>query len=334
MKTFTFLLAAAAMSNQISHSESTLPTQPSLCGGTHSFGDRITCYVRFASPTDFDKVEIEFNRQAPGGGGDIILRESRKLSQYTYEVTGMVGPGLPGAYALVNIQAIKGGAYRSYMKDFNLETDITIQVDELPEPRESPTVAASPTYAPAGTNPIALLKNVKSRPELPDITFLGSIPPNSGFLARMKASARHFIGKDRCGGRHAPNDRLTCYVQFGKAIDPTTLFASFGATDTATTDRTPKDQVGLCLAFALRKFEKVDSRLFIMSGHVPSCRSGQYRLSDIVARQDVLGADRASDRREYNKASDLKNAPTIDLKNPNQTSFPALSYVSSNFSSR
>jgi hypothetical protein len=329
----TLLLAATTMSALPTQTELTLKDEQSNCGGKHAVGDRLTCYVTFAGATDIEEVEVVFNRQEQGGG-NLILRESRKLNGSTYEVTGTINRGLAGTYILAVIAACKGKSGRDYVEGLNLATDITLEIKEAPKSKEHPILNAD--LLPSGIASIpsraitTVLPDVTRTKceELPDITTMGSIAPDSGFVTRTAGWLRRVFDLQRCGGWHSPNDKLSCYVEFGTPIEPKSFFVSFiSAERNLAPPGTLKDQWGLCSNFGLDEFKKISPRLFLMTGTVPACQSGQYLLSSVVVYGVSTKANRSCGRREY-KPSDFRNPPTLRIENSDQTSFPELLQVS------
>lgn len=329
------LLAATAIIAQTSQLKS-LVSEGSNCGGKHAVGDAMTCYVTFAGTADFSKVEVAFNRQEQGGG-NFILRASRKLDAHTYEVSGTMDRCLSGNYMLADVMASRGNAYRDYQKGYGLSSDIAVEVEEVPIVETSPKNEPN-TALPIGTNvvlpspsSITDVKATKCEPDLPEITAIGSaIPAGSNPFAEIAKSLRRMMTKNHCGGKHSPSDKVSCYVRFADDVEISSLFISFGLgnKDRGTTDQTPKDQRGLCTDFSFDQYRRIDSHIYEIGGIVPACRSGRYVLSDVVAFRTVGGADRSCRRREYNKASDLRNPPALSLQNSNQTLFPELLEVS------
>src|SRR5712664_2043141 len=81
------------------------------CSGTRHPGDAMTCYVVFAGKPDFTHVEFVFNYpdkvepRAKGKFINFVLRESRKVDDQTYEVSGEVGDCISGKYILAAVSA-------------------------------------------------------------------------------------------------------------------------------------------------------------------------------------------------------------------------------------
>jgi hypothetical protein len=63
-----------------------LAQETNSCGGLHRRGDRITSYVTFAATADLTHVEVVFNLE-DDNGGNLVLRESRRVGAKTYEVS-------------------------------------------------------------------------------------------------------------------------------------------------------------------------------------------------------------------------------------------------------
>jgi len=64
------------------------------------------------------------------GGGNCVLRESRKIDDRTYAVSGSLSTCPSGAYTLAGVIASRGKAYRLYQAGFGLSSQIALKIEQ------------------------------------------------------------------------------------------------------------------------------------------------------------------------------------------------------------
>ena len=311
-----------------------VPEQQDTCGGKHTTSEPLTCYVTFDGVSDLTGIEVEFNLQVQGGG-NCVLRESRKIDDRTYAVGGSFSTCPSGAYMLGSVLASRGKAYRQYQGGFGLSSQIALQIEQPPlaeRPQPPPARLDHHGFVHHGfvTGVTAPQLN-PCVPDLPEIKTIRSAPPAASPVGRVTGWFRRIDGKNRCGGEHVPGYRLACYLQFSKATDLSGLTVGFDMDDRdrgIPYDQRPIDQRGLCTSFVLSgDYKKIDSRTYEITGLLPACGSARYFLSEVTAFR-AGGADRYCPSREYTSTADIKKPVTFRLENSNQTFFPDLVGVS------
>lgn len=291
-------------------------------------GDRLTCFVTFAAPVDLTHVEVAFNIQ-DANGGNLVLRESRRVGPKTYEVSGPVSDCRPGKYALADVTAARGTAFRLYQGGYGLKSDITLEVQSTPvkqEPRVIPRRVKKGFQTGTMQSPQAGPSESQAFPRLDRVE--GSPSSTNAFAATL--AIEQLFRKHQCSGTHRPGDRLSCRLQFGSAIELSSLSILLDMDDR---DRTipyyqrPEDQRGLCTSFVFDQYRKIGTRTYEVDGVLPACSSGRYFLSEITAWTACDGEVHCRNR-TYAIPTDIRTTPTFRLKNSHQTLFPGLSGVS------
>jgi len=248
------------------------------CSGLHHPGDHLRCYVSFAGKTDFTKVEVVFNLpenpdpKARGKYINFVLRDSRKIDEGTYEVSGELPECYSGTYVLVAISAAAGEkGYRLYSNGYQFQSGQKVEfVNDTPEPPKEVPLEKLATPAIVGLSNLML--PVEDEQE----------------LVREAAKRKALVGlptvvdekKNSCGGIHNPGDTLVCLVSFSGEPKFYSVILNFGL-------RTQMrgDQLGMCNGVLLQKSERVDARTFRVSGEVPLCASGKYQVDEVVASE-------------------------------------------------
>ena len=306
------------------------PEQQDTCGGKHTTAEHLTCYVTFDGASDLPRIEVEFNLQAQGGG-NCVLRESRKIDDRTYAVSGSLSMCPSGAYTLAGVIASRAKAFRQYQGGFGLSSQIALQIEQpvlVQEPQQPPSELLDHhgfrhkgVTAPKQLNPCV--------PDFPEIKTIRPAPPAASTVGRVTMWFRR--STNRCGGKHAPGDRLACHLRFSKAMDLSGLTVGFEMDDrdrSVPYDQRPKDQQGLCTSFVFYEdYKKIDSRTYEITGLLPACGSARYFLSEVTAFR-AGDADLNCPSRNYTSAADIKKPVTFRLENSNQTLFPDLIGVS------
>ena len=249
------------------------------CGGLHHPGDHLRCYVTFAANTDFTKVELVFNLpenpdpKARGKYINFVLRDTRKVDERTYEVSGELPECYSGTYILAAISAVAGETgYRLYSNGYQFQSGQKVDfVNDTPEPPKE--VLPEKLAVPATVG----LSSVRG--------------PYEEELAEMAGEAekrKTAVGvpsvleekKNSCGGMHKPGDTMECLVSFSGEPKFYSVVLDFGL-------RTQMrgDQLGMCNGVVLQKSERVDAHTFRVSGEVPACASGKYQVDDVVASE-------------------------------------------------
>lgn len=326
-----FVLPGRIAQAQADHASVSAPTQETdACGGQHKMGDRLTCYVTFAAAADLTHIEVVFNIE-DSIGGNLVLRESRRVGPKTYEVSGPIADCRPGTYALADVIAANGQASRLYQGGFGLSSNITLEVEKalikteprIPRRRIKQSIVTGISQAPQ-----AFAAQPQTFPEVQNIEGASS---STNPFASFARSLERFTGRNRCTGTHRPGDRLSCRLKFERAIELSSLSILL---DMDERDRVvpyyqrPEDQRGLCTSFVFEHYRRIDARTYEVSGTLPVCGSGKYFLSEITAFT-ACDNDVHCRSRSYSSPTDIRNPATFRLKNPHQALFPALSGVSS-----
>lgn len=250
------------------------------CSGLHHPGDHLRCYVSFAGETEFTKVEVVFNLpenpdpKARGKYINFVLRDSRKIGEGTYEVSGELPECYSGTYVLVAISAVAGEkGYRLYSNGYQFQSGQKVEfVNDTPEP---------PKESPPDPDKVA-------KPAIAGLSTLTLPYEDEEELAREAAKRKAAVGvptvvdeqKNSCGGIHNPGDTMVCLVSFSGEPRFYSVILDFGL-------RTQMrgDQLGMCNGVLLEKSERVDAQTFRVSGKVPLCASGKYQVNEVAASE-------------------------------------------------
>jgi hypothetical protein len=307
-----------------------LAQERNSCGGLHRRGDRITCYVTFAAAADLTHVEVVFNFE-DGKGGNLVLRESRRVGAKTYEVSGRVSDSRPGNYRLAAVTAARGSAYRLYQAGFGLSSEITLEVENVsvkPEPR------VPSRFREQGFATGSIANPAKAGPlephAFPEVEIVNSSHSPANAFAAMTRPLERLVQKNRCGGKHRPGERLSCRLQFDNAVELSALSILLDMDDRDRTlpyNRRPEDQRGLCSSFVFEQHRKINARTYEVGGTLPACGSGRYFLSEITAFSACNG-DAYCRSRRYSAPTDIRKPATFRVENSHQAVFPGLSGVS------
>src|SRR4029077_13928302 len=181
-------------------------------GGLHHPGDHLRCYVSFAGKTDFTKVEVVFNLpenpppKARGAYINFVLRDSRKIDERTYEVSGELPECYSGTYVLAAISAAAGErGYRLYSNGYQFQSGQKVEfVNDTPEP------------------PKEVPPEMLARPAMGLSSYRGPDEEEVAEMAREAEKRKAAVGvpsvleekKNSCGGNHQPGDMMECLVSF------------------------------------------------------------------------------------------------------------------------
>jgi hypothetical protein len=292
-------------------------------------GDGLTCYVTFTGSANLTSVAVEFSSREKDGG-NCVLRESRRLNDRTYEVSGTIKQCPAGTYTLADVTAVREKAFRLYQAGFGLHTDIMIEIEKAPVVEKPQPIAVPTEQKGFRTGHNGPQRVAPCRPDLRDIEAIGSAVPNGNGFIRLLGRV---VRKNGCGGIHRPGDSLTCYLRFADDAELSGLSISFDTYQLESAvpySQRPRDQRGLCGGFLFDGYKKIDSRTYQVSGLLPECRSARYLLSEVTAF-GVDGLDRCPSR-EYLGESAVKKPVVLRLKNSHQTRFPELKEVSATLS--
>jgi hypothetical protein len=297
-----------------------LPPLAADCAGEHYWGDEIHCYVTFHGTPLFSHLEMVFNlpsddyRQAdapqPGQFINFVLRDSKKISRHTYEVSGTDSHSVPGIYILAGVSAKSDYGYRMYSNGYQFSSALVVRVKapdaEKPFARESSAATDAPFDVRA--------KKPELRPEIrAEIKPLPKL--NLAVEETPSAVEDQAIDRNTCGGKHKPGETMTCYVVFEKEDDNDSVQMAFS---------TPIGAIvrgGLCNGFMLDKWRRVDSRTFEVSGVIPYCTSFTYVLTTVLVETNSRGYV------QYQNGTDFKSGVSIELRNSNRTLFPEIGNV-------
>jgi hypothetical protein len=298
------------------------------CGGKHQPGDRLTCRVVFDGKSEFTKVEVVFNLQTEKDADQIgmfinfVLRDSQKVGNQIYEVSGVLPPqNASGVYLLSAVSASMGErGYRLYQNGYGFKSDITFDF-------RNPASSVVKTVEPDNQTILGPATNIEIKPEteeevrkrFPPLVGISENAPTSSSSRGPSAWFHHNFKQESCGGSHKPGERLTCYISFEQDAAFYSIFVNFNRLT-----EIPKDQLGLCGSFLLQVTQKVDFRTYKITGVLPACAAGRYYISDVSARSADGGMHL------YNCRALLKSDTTVDLRNSHQKLFPDVKNVSSN----
>jgi len=279
------------------------------CSGAHHPGDAMTCYVVFAGKPEFTHVELVFNYpdkvepRAKGKFINFVLRESRKVDDQTYEVSGEVGDCISGTYILAAVSAKMGEAgYRLYTNGYQFESALTVDViNDLPESTEEKEMrltGPAPHQAPAVDTSFETIQ-AKSRRD--PVKLAAGTP-------RVWEET-----KGACGGEHVPGDKLECMVSFDGAPQFASVMLNFGLRS-----EIRADERGICNGVLLLESERVDERTYRVRGRAPMCATGTYQVDQVVAGQS-----------SWSTVLDetVKGNVSIRLRNDRRNEFPDVKKV-------
>jgi hypothetical protein len=294
-----------------------LPPLAAGCTGEHYWGDEIHCYVTFRGTPRFRHLEMVFNlpsddyRQTnpaqPGQSINFVLRESRRISRHTYEVSGTDSNSVPGIYILAGVSAKSDYGYRMYSNGHQFSSALVVRVKAPDAEKPFARKFSAATDAPFDVS----VKKPEPQPEIrADIKPLPKM--NLAVDQNPSASQNQSSGRSACGGNHKPGETLTCYVVFEKEENSDSVQMAFS---------TPIGAIvrgGLCNGFMLDKWRKVDSRTFEVSGVIPYCTSFTYVLTTVLVETNSRSYV------QYQNGTDFKSDVSIELKNSNRTLFPEI----------
>lgn len=244
------------------------------CSGTHYPGDLMTCYVVFGGKAEFTHVEVVFNfpdkvePRAKGKFINFVLRESRKVDDQTYEVSGEVGDCISGKYILAAVSAKLGeSGYRLYTNGYQFDSALTVDViNDLPESKdeeERRLTGPAPHEVPVAN---ASVEEIKAKAELEALKLAAGTP-------RVWEEK-----KGACGGEHVPGDKLECMVSFNGDPQFAGVILNFGMRSEIRVD-----EKGICNGVLLLDSERVDERTYRVTGKAPMCATGTYQVDQVVS---------------------------------------------------
>jgi len=279
------------------------------CSVTHYPGDEMTCYVVFAGKPEFTHVELVFNYpdkvepRAKGKFINFVLRESRKVDDQTYEVSGEVGDCISGKYILAAVSAKLGeSGYRLYTNGYQFESALTVDViNDLPESveeKEMRLTVPAPHRAPAVDTS---LEAIKAKSQRDPLKLAAGTP-------RVWEET-----KGACGGEHVPGDKLECMVSFDGAPPFVGVMLNFGLRSGIRAD-----EKGICNGVLLLESERVDDRTYRVTGRAPMCATGTYQVDQVV-----------SDESSWSTVLEetVKGNISIRLRNDRRDAFPEVKKV-------
>jgi hypothetical protein len=298
-----------------------LPASAAGCGGAYYWGDELHCYVTFHGKPHFNHVEVVFNlpsdeyRQAaaaqPGQFINFVLRDAKKISYHTYEVSGVVSNSVPGIYILAAVSVKSDFGYRLYSNRYGFSSALVVRVKA---PDAEMPVASKSSALPSAPRDVAV-KNLELQTEIRAET--KPLPKISLAIEQNPSATQNQArGRNTCDGRHKPGETLTCYIVFEKGDDNQSVQLAFS---------TPIGAIvrgGLCNGFLLDKWRRVDSRTFAVSGVIPWCTSFSYVLTSVLVQSNSRGYV------QYQNGTDFKSNVSIELQNSNRALFPEIRNIS------
>jgi hypothetical protein len=298
-----------------------LPASAASCRGAHYWGDELHCYVTFHGKPRFKHVEVVFNlpsddyRQAdaaqPGQFINFVLRDAKKISYHTDEVSGVVSNSVPGVYILAAVSVKSDFGYRLYSNGYGFSSALVVRVKA---PDAEKPVAFKSSAPPSAARDVPV-KNLELQTEIRAET--KPLPKINLAIEQNPSATQHQArGRNNCDGRRKPGETLTCYVVFEKGDDNESVQLAFS---------TPVGAVvrgGLCNGFLLDKRRRVDSRTFAVSGVIPWCTSLSYVLTSVLVQSNSRGYV------QYQNGTDFESNVSIELKNSNRALFPEIRNIS------
>ncbi len=279
------------------------------CSGTHHPGDEMTCYVVFAGKPEFTHVELVFNYpdkvepRAKGKFINFVLRESRKVDDQTYEVSGEVGDCISGKYILAAVSAKLGeSGYRLYTNGYQFDSALTVDVinglPESAEEKEMRLTGPAPHQAPAVD---ASFETIRAKSQRDPVKLAAGTP-------RVWEST-----KGICGGEHVPGDKLECMVSFDGDPKFGGVVLNFGLRS-----EIRADEKGICNFVLLLDSEHVDEKTYRVTGRAPMCATGTYQVDQVVSGES-----------SWSTVLDetVKGNISIRLRNDRREAFPEVKKV-------
>jgi len=124
--------------------ESSFHQTSGYCGGQHSWGDEIKCYVTFDGETDFKELNLDFALRTDRPNGELGLvpdfsfNQTKRIDSHTYEVSGIVTACLSGRYSISWMVAERAG-HQTLFYDGKRGPEITSDVAiEILRPNPNP----------------------------------------------------------------------------------------------------------------------------------------------------------------------------------------------------
>ncbi len=280
------------------------------CSGQHRERDTLHCYVTFDGMTEFTQVEVSFNlpvQPPPGSPGsyvNFVLRESSKVDEYTYEVSGVLPDCVPGNYILAAVSVKLGeSGGRLYSNGYQFSSRLRVQI--------------------ANDGP-SKLKGEKREWEKDSSMLTPSMSltlPDEKELEEEATARKLKAGlpmtweeaKSECGGSHQPGERVTCMVTFKGSPDFGGVLLNFNLRTTIV-----EEQKGLCNAVLLQASERIDEQTYRVTGELPLCATGRYTFAQLVP----AGGGRGWDEPEFESKIVLR------LENRDRSTFPNVKKVS------
>jgi hypothetical protein len=282
---------------------------PNGCSGPHHPGDAMTCYVVFAGKANFTHLELVFNYpdqvepRAKGKFINFVLRESRKVDDQTYEVSGEVGDCISGKYILAAVSAKLGeSGYRLYTNGYQFESALTVDViNDLPESveeKEMRLTGPAPHQAPAVDTSF---ETIRAKSQSDPLKLAAGTP-------RVWEEA-----KGACGGEHVPGDKLECMVSFDGDPKFAGVMLNFGLRS-----EIRADEKGICNGVLLLDNERVDERTYRVTGRAPMCATGTYQVDEVVSGESSWSTV---------LEETVKGNISIRLRNDRREAFPEVKMV-------
>ena len=321
---FSFILAATgSMAGGSLGSDAGASSAPFLgvegkgdCGGDHWRGDNLVCYVTFAGPTNFSKVQVVFNMQGEKDPKDtgkfinFILRESRQLDPQTYEVTGEVPEETAaGTFMLAAIIPIGPLGSRVYENGYGFKSDRKVVLHTGPRP-----------FSPSAKS--------QTEKDLSPSEFSGEPHPGwvSGLLPAGKdghedgkaISPAGRKGETSCEGKHTWGDHLTCYITFSGQPEFSQVYLDFELETPI-----PPGQSGLARDFLLSDSRLISPQNYEVSGIVTACLSGTYSVNSITA----IKMDGSQARFTMESGPGIRSEQKVEVVLPTSSPFPEIKKI-------
>jgi hypothetical protein len=286
------------------------------CGGTHRPGDRLTCYVSFAGKTHFTRLEVEFGldrETTPRRYGtylNFVLRDSKRIGNHTYAVSGVVLDCVPGTYTLRAVSAHIDEDWLQYGQlepiSVEIEND-TPRSPELDQKKGNLEIFDTP---PPDPNMFPELKSIEPAPA----------PPVEDLVQLI---SRIFHRPDSCGGRHRYGDRLVCYITFAGNPRFQTVSLDFLRTD----KHTSRYQHQLCQGFGVGTVNQdvtAEHQTYKVTDRLTKCASGKYVVEGVGAFGFLSSNPNKVYFKEYRNGKAFSTKVVLKVKDTSQKKFPPI----------
>lgn len=332
-KLATVLVACTLLPSAMAAQKSSLyGTKSDDCGGVHRPGDRITCYVTFASSTDFTDLQVQFNvpdDQKPRAHGsylNFILGDTKKINPQTYAVSGVVGNCVPGTYKLATVSA----RTRNDAQLYSNVGDLSIVIEN-----DSGDAAANLKADQTRLKMLAsMVPHIIENPPpdatvFPKILWIRPAPAAAPPIVDLVTLFGRLLHKpDSCGGKRKQGETITCRIQCqGNPLFQTVGF-SFHRYGTKATLYQSQECGGFSVATP-QHAAPLAPGLYEVKGPIPRCSSDKYRITWVTAFGYSAGESTNLYVHNYRRGRDFSSSIVLHLQDTTRSEFPAVVKVAS-----